>query len=623
MNSLDYTTIKVVGVVEPHTNGIHAYLRVIGYIDPDTGWKFKRLYPDEIKEKFPTRGLIFMPNFLKKYRNLCGQCIYTGIQVSNNEGHDQFIWDRDAGLPAEYGVVVCEEKLRQKDPEGIYETLSGYQDTTYFHDGPFLYRYTPKTGQPYYYIEQWDLNNILSINQDRIICYDRDRSRYVIMNDNIAGTATYLDIMPDEQLKEWFVETYVTKAWSSILQNENRNKLLSEIKNTIPAKGVPNEVLESRITRISLMFENFLLNARQIQALAENPLFKECIDRSVAKYSEQLITNLQSQYKREYQSLQSEQKERVAQLEREVNTATAKAQAQKEKLEEEQNQYQAAIKQQLAHIVSNKKKIETLENSLQKITNEKDRILKDCDVLRDIIVSLTSNHTHLAENGELLTVHNESQPIQSKEELESRLRNGLRNNNRRLSLSNHLISLLAYNHVLLIPDHRIVNAIIQATGNCCYMLEDVTPKWQTFEYVWANGLKRIVEHSWETPNEMHYYVLRNINISYLPCYLQPVVDMILKLRCVFPGSILAFPGNLRIILVPTEDAGLPLATQCIRYFGCLPKTDTFVIAEDEEYRIVEKIDTEGYLTPGLLNSLLTQVERPDPEAYKSYVTEDE
>ena len=36
MNSLDYTTIKVVGVVEPHTNGIHAYLRVIGYIDPDT-----------------------------------------------------------------------------------------------------------------------------------------------------------------------------------------------------------------------------------------------------------------------------------------------------------------------------------------------------------------------------------------------------------------------------------------------------------------------------------------------------------------------------------------------------------------------------------------------------------
>lgn len=38
MNSLDYTTIKVVGVVEPHTNGIHAYLRVIGYIDPDTGY---------------------------------------------------------------------------------------------------------------------------------------------------------------------------------------------------------------------------------------------------------------------------------------------------------------------------------------------------------------------------------------------------------------------------------------------------------------------------------------------------------------------------------------------------------------------------------------------------------
>ena len=187
MDFLDYTTIKVVGVVEPHTNGIHAYLRVIGYIDPDTGWKFKRLYPDEIKEKFPSRGLIFMPNFLNnRYQSLCGKCIYIGIQVSNNDGSDKFIWDRNAGLPGERGTVVNEEKLRQKDPEGIYETLSGYQDTTYFHDGPFLYQYTPKTGQPYYYIEQWDLNNILSINQDRIICYDRDRSRYVIMNDNIC-----------------------------------------------------------------------------------------------------------------------------------------------------------------------------------------------------------------------------------------------------------------------------------------------------------------------------------------------------------------------------------------------------------------------------------------------------
>lgn len=358
MESLDYTTIKVVGVVEPHTDGVHAYLRVIGYINPSAGWKFKRLYPDEIKEKFPTRGLIFMPKFLKRYRNLCGQCIYTGIQASNNEGVDQFVWDRDAGLPAEYGVVVCEEKLRQKDPEGIYETLSGYQDTTYFHDGPFLYRYTLKTGQPpYYYIEQWNLNNILSVNQDRIICYDRDRSRYVVLNDNIVGTATYLDIMPDEQLKEWFVETYVTKAWDSILQNEDKDKLISEIKNTIPAKGVPNEVLESRIARISLMFGNFLLNARQIQVLAENQLFKECIDRSVAKYSEQLITNLQSQYKREYQSLQSEQKERVAQLEREVNTAKAKVQAQKERFEEEQKRYQTAIEQQLAHIASNKKRL--------------------------------------------------------------------------------------------------------------------------------------------------------------------------------------------------------------------------------------------------------------------------
>lgn len=87
MNSLDYTTIKVVGVVEPHTNGIHAYLRVIGYIDPDTGWKFKRLYPDEIKEKFPTRGLIFCLIFLKSIGIYADKYLHW-LQVSNNEGHD-------------------------------------------------------------------------------------------------------------------------------------------------------------------------------------------------------------------------------------------------------------------------------------------------------------------------------------------------------------------------------------------------------------------------------------------------------------------------------------------------------------------------------------------------------
>ena len=78
---------------------------------------------------------------------------------------------------------------------------------------------------------------------------------------------------------------------------------------------------------------------------------------------------------------------------------------------------------------------------------------------------------------------------------------------------------------ILVPDNRIIHSIIKATGRCKYSIQYVTPEWRSFSNVWNNGLNTMIHSCISNPDIIHYYILENINMSYLPCYLQPIVDI--------------------------------------------------------------------------------------------------
>ena len=154
-----------------------------------------------------------------------------------------------------------------------------------------------------------------------------------------------------------------------------------------------------------------------------------------------------------------------------------------------------------------------------------------------------------------------------------------------------------------------------------YSIQYVTPEWRSFSNVWNNGLNTMIHSCISNPDIIHYYILENINMSYLPCYLQPIVDISMGLRINFPNTEIIFPDNLRLLLTSTAEEGLPLAQQSIRYFGCLQNDDYTIDEKKENLYSNEKSDKTGYLKADMLKNMRSISPIPSNE-YLSYIQSD-
>jgi hypothetical protein len=99
----------------------------------------------------------------------------------------------------------------------------------------------------------------------------------------------------------------------------------------------------------------------------------------------------------------------------------------------------------------------------------------------------------------------------------------------------------------------------------------VSAKWASFDNLWNNGLAYIVEKSNQEPETIHFLLLQNINISYLPNFLQPLADLQKGLITKFPATDIPLPNNLRILCTISQDELIKMPTAVLRYFGCIDK----------------------------------------------------
>ena len=95
--------------------------------------------------------------------------------------------------------------------------------------------------------------------------------------------------------------------------------------------------------------------------------------------------------------------------------------------------------------------------------------------------------------------------------------------------------------------------------------------------------------------------LQNINLSYLPNFLQPVADLQKGLITRFPATDIPLPKNLRILCTVSEDELIKMPATVLRYFGCIDKTcqfdtsSTMKMADDANlgYLTTEELIREG------------------------------
>ena len=125
--------------------------------------------------------------------------------------------------------------------------------------------------------------------------------------------------------------------------------------------------------------------------------------------------------------------------------------------------------------------------------------------------------------------------------------------------------------VLLLPNMELAMSMVAAAGKSFYHIAYTSVAWKSFNDLWISGLSQMVAHCGVSPEIIHYYVLRNINLSCLSNYLQPLADLQEGYLTTFPNSDIQFPDNLRMILTISDEDLIPMSSRVLRAFGCITK----------------------------------------------------
>lgn len=651
MTDIDYTQFKIVGVVEAQPNTKHAIINAVGYLGSD--WKFTPLSPTEAKQVFPSRGRVFAPGFQDRYKELIGKCIFAGMMPSNNDGADKFIWDRENGMPDEYGTVIINGLANELDenPDKTYKNLktNGRLDNTsptYLCILSKLYLIDPDNIKKYY-ITEMDLHFVKNANHESFVTYDH--THYVLIGNHLDGPTRAIDIMPDSILRDWLIKEFLVKEWSQALNSKSLDEIENGLIGLISKSILHKPVLKSRINRLSCMLELFVFSYEEMTNFLTLPTLKRTIDKSIETHSEKFIEKTKSKYAKELENLKETNRlliekehtnaaDAISKIHRKIEEANAEFNANNEELNKKTKLAEEIIALQLTKIEEYKTTIEELENTLHSIEDNKEHIINDFAVIKDVMQIIVSqktkqtilphptsqktNNNALTDFGETIeSLNDESEEIKLPQTFKTRLEFYLTKNNRKTEIAKKIGQYMVHYKTILVPDNRIIHSIIKATGRCKYSIQYVTPEWRSFSNVWNNGLNTMIHSCINNPDIIHYYILENINMSYLPCYLQPIVDISMGLRINFPNTEIIFPDNLRLLLTSTAEEGLPLAQQSIRYFGCLQNDDYTIDEKKENLYSNEKSDKTGYLKADMLKNMRAISPIPSNE-YLSYIQSD-
>ena len=272
-------------------------------------------------------------------------------------------------------------------------------------------------------------------------------------------------------------------------------------------------------------------------------------------------------------------------------------------------------------IAGRRKDFATFEESINRLEERKERIIEDFSVVKEVlgVGSHSSAPILQAENVTIEDLDIASDAIPVYQAFIKSLENALKTNRLTYSMATDIGNQIALYKIMLVPDVAIAKVIAIASMKCRYALEYVSATWKSFADLWQNGLGQMVEECYRNEDIMHFLFLQNINLTYLPNYMMPLIDIQRDIVSMFPGVNKKFPANLRIICTLANDDVMPLAENCIKHMGCIDRS----IEKDFYGRIEIPEDTNiGYLTPKVLEEAGKSLKNI-PNYYKSYLEDEQ
>lgn len=602
MSNFDFNRHTVVGELTINSNSGHGYVKVYGYMD---GYKYISLSAEEANRIFTPKGEVFAYNIVRDYSSLDRKLIALSVRPNDKDGdnRDDFVCDYYRG-----GVRLIGNPIKDIARIGVLgeynytvlqaQDLLGKDEPTYFRVKDKLYCLKDKTS--------------------RLVPYCTITSYMPIINGKygmyyIGGALPYeegvIDITNDKQLISWFVKNIVNVCWNDI-QNGNGKLAQEAAKQALEAsKNLSPDIVKHRLQRITTLTETFTITRDEIQSLSTAPWLQPTMQKALIRFKDDYINLIMSENADEINSIRKEHKLDIQKETAQHDSVIAQLKESMERALQEHDQalteFEGEIKAKkyelnklVENIADKEKTVESLTEQLNSINERRDAVVADFEVIRQVLnLSSSANNQHSS-----IRINTPITDVRLSE-VRLPLYRGF-NKNMEICLKafgcatnniSKLSDLFIGYGCLLLPNIESLMSVIYATGRCHYVTSYVSVSWKSFSDLWENGLVQIINSCKSNPQDMHYLVLRNINLSYIPNYLQPLLDAQMGFVNTLPNSSEVYPANLKVLMTATEDDVIPLTKDSLQYIGCVSKKDftpTTIIRKPKIEGLVGYLDAE-------------------------------
>ena len=383
-------------------------------------------------------------------------------------------------------------------------------------------------------------------------------------------------------------------------------------------KALPVKVVENRLQRLATMTDSYAFTRDNLKQIASAPWLQPSIEAGLARFKEDYIDTVLSDNKSELERIQSEHQ---ALLNEEIvkhNRQVVELHETRDKIEAETKQQIEAAKQELKEAQDELKKtndevlqakdvLSELESSVSRIEARKGQIIEDFQIVREVLnISSGGNNAAYTDVQECILQYNNlsDKKLPFYKGFEKNLENCLKSYHIKGISVAELSSVHACYKVLLLPNIQVATSLVMSAGQSWSYTTFVSVAWKSFEDLWNAGLGSVVEHCDVEPDTIHYLTLRNINLSSLSNYLQPLADLQGGFIPTFPGTDKSFPSNLRVLLTVSDEELLPMPESILRFFGCVTRE---VEIESWSPTTISRDAIVGYLNAKLLANAAEEI----------------
>ena len=162
--------------------------------------------------------------------------------------------------------------------------------------------------------------------------------------------------------------------------------------------------------------------------------------------------------------------------------------------------------------------LEEVQQNLDSISQRKESIIQDFQVVKDVL-GLSGGGQSAATNASAKVNIAELSLSDNRLPFYKGYENNLEKCLELYQITGVSLTELANQHaaykVMLLPKMELAMSLVAAAGKSFYHIAYASVAWKSFDDVWKSGLSQIIGHCAEQPDVLHYFVLRNINLSCL------------------------------------------------------------------------------------------------------------